>query len=568
MKAILLLLLALPAVALGQTQNTLFLIADDVGAESIACYGRTAAPPPTPNIDALAARGVKFTNVWSNPLCSPTRATVLTGRYSFRTGVGTALGPNQQGLRLTEWILPEVLRAASWESALFGKWHVGNAQGPSTPNLAGFPYFAGHLLASLPSYFNWQKTINGQTSTSTTYAPTDVVNEALAWINARQGPWLAIASFHVAHTPLHAPPSHLHTQNLGGLDPRTQPVPFFKAMVEAMDTEIGRLLAGIPGPVLARTNVVFLGDNGTDRAVIPPPYPQNHAKGTLYQGGIMVPLIVAGPRVVGPGRDAGALVSTCDLFHTIGEFAGLDVRQVVPAAVPLDGRSILPYLASPTQPPLRETVYAEQFGFTAGTNGWTIRNATHKVIRFTDNPRDELYDLAADPHEQRNLLLLPLSAADRRHYVTLGAAAAALRGERYFGTFSKGCPGTRGIASIRAPSGGPAPGQPHPVVYENLPLGTPPVYGIVGFSNRRWLSLDLPLDLGAIGMPGCTLDSSVDVALALSASAGSARLTLSVPMSVELLGLSLFQQALVGDQGANAAGWITSDAGQGVIGRL
>lgn len=558
----------LAAAARTQVQNTLLILADDVGAEAIACYGLTPAPPPTPNLDALAARGVRFRNAWSNPLCSPTRATVLAGRHSFRTGVGTALGPGQQGLRLDEWLLPEVLAPAGIDTAWLGKWHAGDAQGPGTPNVMGFGHFVGHLQAALPDFFVWPKTRNGQTTTATTYATTDTVNEALAWIGARQRPWLAVVSFHAAHTPLHAPPAHLHTQNLAGLDPRTQPIPFFKAMVQAMDREIGRLLAGIPAAVLAGTNVVFLGDNGTAGNTIQPPFPTNHAKGTLYQGGITVPLLVAGPRVAQPGRAVDAVVHTCDLFPTVGAFAGVDVRAVVPASVPLDGVSLLPYLANPAQPPLRDTVYAELFGYLAQANGHAIRNATHKRIRFTGtNPRDEFYDLGADPHEQRNLLLGTLSAAERRHFVALGAAAAALRGERYFGVLAQGCAGTRGRATVSAPSGGPGLGQSFSLVFGDLPLGTTSVIGFLGLSHVSFQGLPLPLDLGALAMPQCTLDASMDLVLPVPAAAGAARLDVPIPAGSGLLGLWLFPQAVVPDPGANGAGLITSAAGHAVIGR-
>ena len=161
------------------------------------------------------------------------------------------------------------------------------------------------------------------TTTSTVYATTDTVDETLkviAQAKREKKRYFAWTAFNAPHDPFHPPPAELH--------PRT-PLPptgatnraIFEAMVEAMDTEIGRLLENV---TLADTTVIFIGDNGTTGAVIAPPYPRDKAKATMYEGGVRVPLLIAGAGVASPNRQVSALVSAVDLFPTILELAGID----------------------------------------------------------------------------------------------------------------------------------------------------------------------------------------------------------------------------------------------------
>jgi arylsulfatase A-like enzyme len=306
------------------------LLADDVGVDNIAVYAESATAPPTPNVDALAASGVLFRNAWATPHCSPTRASLLTGRYPSRHGVGIALceGGSERCpvLPLREVTLPEVLdaQATGYAHALVGKWHLSDERNGAElgPNLAGWSHYAGILGAHPTSYFLWPRTVNGVTTSSTAYATTQVVDDALAWIQTAPEPWVCYVWFPAAHAPYHAPPAHLHSQNLAGLDPATAPVPFYKAMVEAMDTEIGRLLGSLGPALLGRTEVLILGDNGTPQEVSEPPFAPSHAKKTPFEGGVNVPLVVAGPSVGAPGREEAALVHAVDVFATVLELCG------------------------------------------------------------------------------------------------------------------------------------------------------------------------------------------------------------------------------------------------------
>lgn len=420
------LVLVLCASLSGQS-NVLLVLGDDIGVENIGCYQRGAAPP-TPNIDALAARGVLFRNYWCNPKCSPTRACINTGRYSFRTLVGEALttppGPAQTVLQLSETTLPELLEGSGYAQAWIGKWHLGNESvgGDLAPNEAGWSHYAGILIAGA-AYYNWPRTVDGVTSNETTYHTSKTVNDALAWLATAPEPWLLVFSPMAAHAPFHVPPASLYTQPT---PTGSNPLPYYKAAVEAFDTEIGRLMASLAPGVLDRTNVCFTADNGTAAPVCEPPLPPTHGKGTPYEGGVCVPLIVAGPIVQGAARETQALAGAVDLFATMAQLCG-----VTPGAV--DGISFVPHLESATAPPVREYLYAEQFpdgqwqtaGFAA------IRNRWFKLIRryapTEAGVSEEFYNLGIDPYEANNLLLGTLNATQQLHYMNLRAKLQSLR---------------------------------------------------------------------------------------------------------------------------------------------
>ena len=351
--------------------NVLILIADDLGIDQLAPYGVGLDPAPTPNLDLLASSGVLFRNAWSQPTCSPTRATIQTGRYGFRTRIGTVINAfgNGPALPLDEITMPEMLDLGTgglYAHAAIGKWHLGSTQvgGDLAPNLAGYQYFAGSMEGQIAHYFHWRRVVNGVAATSTRYATTVCVNDALAWINVQSGPWMCVVNFQAPHSPFHRPPARLHTQQLDWHEPRAlcsdpgvDPRPFYKATVEALDTEIGRLLRTLPPGELPNTTVFFLGDNGTDPCIAQAPFAPN-SKGTLYEGGIRVPLLVAGPGVV-PGATCDAPVNTADLFATVADLAGVDLAATLPG-VALDSVSFAPCLADPTRSP-RQWSYAETF---------------------------------------------------------------------------------------------------------------------------------------------------------------------------------------------------------------
>ena len=189
MKKIFLLLCLLCAVlspAVAQ-QNIILLIADDLGTDYCGFSKDARDTARMPNIRSLLSRGVRFDNAWANPNCSPTRAGMLTGRYSFRTGVGTAIsGPGYAQLDTAEVTLGKLLKKAApipYATANIGKWHLNQQtqQSLAYPNYMGYDYYAGNFLGEITSYTNWKKVTNGTGPvTVTTYATTDAVNDAIA----------------------------------------------------------------------------------------------------------------------------------------------------------------------------------------------------------------------------------------------------------------------------------------------------------------------------------------------------------------------------------------------------
>ena len=407
-----------------QSENVLIIVADDLGVDVLACYDEGSTFPPTPTIDMLCDTGVLFRNAWSNPVCSPTRATIQTGRYGFRTGVGGVVFQEQdEGLPYSETIIPEVLDlnpSLGYAHAAIGKWHLtSNPQGGADgPNLSGYSHFSGTLFnINTPpevDYFNWPKTENGETFDTQVYATTDNVNEAIEWINDQgDSPWFMWLAFNAPHTPFHAPPDELHSFDLSD---DSSVLMLYQAMVESMDTEVGRLFASIPQDVLENTNIIFLGDNGTAGGVIQPPFDPDHDKGTLYEGGVNVPLIIAGPQVVTPGSESGVLVNTTDLFATALEMMGVDVEASLPPDTVLDSLSVLPLLQGQEFEP-RPFAYSERFRIDGvdDNTGQTIRNQDFKLIRFSTHP-EEFYDLTRDPFETTDLLPGDLDPIQQANY--------------------------------------------------------------------------------------------------------------------------------------------------------
>ena len=429
----------LPANGAQAARNVLLLIADDLGVDAAEFYPTTwqgvtvrrvtnPVAPPMPNLKKLAQQGVLFSNAWGNALCAPARAALFTGRYGFRTGVGSnPTDTNPVKLARSEVILPELFTARfglNHVQGHVGKWHV--SPGTADPKLYGWPYFAGTLPAKsgVEGYFSWNKDVNGAVARSTTYATTDFVNEARDLILKAKSQGKAFfvqVAFVAPHSPFHVPPVALHSRDL--LPPYTSgraPRPYFEAMTEALDTEIGRLLR--EGEVdLATTTVIFVGDNGTTKINVAPPYPANKAKGTLYETGIRVPLLIAGAGVASPGRVATGVVNTVDLFPTILALTGIPL----PSGVKLDGISLLPVLQNSTGGTRRSWAYAEQF--TSTYTQRAIRNATYKLI--TKGGR-EFYDLAADPFETRNLIGTALTTTQRSNLESLTSQLNALIASR------------------------------------------------------------------------------------------------------------------------------------------
>lgn len=268
------------------------------------------------------------------------RAALLTGRYPMRTGVGSAMEyatGEGGGLSHDEVTLPEMLARSpgGWNTSLVGKWHVANLDDPATltdPGEQGFAWYASS--DNLWDYFSWDKSLNGTLTPVTTYATTDTANDAIARIAAMSEPWFLQLAFHAPHAPYQTPPAELVT----GPTPTTESV--YGAMLTAADVELGRVLASMDPDQRSHTTILVLGDNGSP-SIVEIDLP-GRLKGSVYQGGVHVPFVVAGPRVTAPGSETDALVSVVDVFPTLAEIAA--VTPVV-GDPPIDGVSFLPVLA-------------------------------------------------------------------------------------------------------------------------------------------------------------------------------------------------------------------------------
>ena len=437
--------------------NLLVVLADDLGVDKVGAYGYPNAAP-TPTLDALAADGVTFRNAWSMPYCSPARAAMLTGRMPRRTGIGTNFGiidyPN--GLGLAQTLLPEMLAASPWgdyTSSFAGKWHLGSHAGPGGihgPVVQGYGWWAGAMgnlqnaldvtvFTEPPGYTHWEKVQDGGLIVSSTYATTDTADDAVARIAAMAEPWHLVVAMHAAHEPWHVPPVHLHTDpTLTDSDSAWRQE---RAMVEAMDSEIGRVLAAIPTEVRGRTLVVFAGDNGTPSRVIAPPFDPDRGKGDVYDNGIRVPLIVSGAGVVQPGRTSEALVQLTDLFATAAEVAGVDLKAfpgVVDPGSPLalDTVSWMPYLTDPAAPDQRATISSEIFADEGPPpylfkDRIAIRNANYKLIRDRVHGVDAFFAYAPGQiDEGPDLLPCGLTADQQAAYDALSAELEAQLADR------------------------------------------------------------------------------------------------------------------------------------------
>ncbi len=402
----------------GDGPNILLIIADDMGLDASPGYNVGSLKPQMPNLQSLIDTGIRFNNVWSNPTCTPTRGTIITGKYGLRTGIVSVDDP----LSTSETSLQKFLdtnTGSTSSSAVIGKWHL--SKNANHPNDMGIDYYAGSLTGGLQSYWNWNLTINGQTTASTEYTTTKITDLAIDWVATQTKPWFLWLAYNAPHPPFHLPPNDLHTRGLlptdqGSID--ANPLPYYLAMLEAMDSEYGRLINALTQAEKDNTVIIFIGDNGTPNQVL---QEYSRGKGTIFQGGINVPMVIAGKDVSRFNQTEDALINSTDLYATIAEIAGVNITAVH------DSKSFKGLLTN-IDADKRDYVYAED-GNADGTVDYAIRNTTHKYILYEDGS-EGLYDLMMNPMESPNLLnanQLPLSAANSAIKDELVTKLAAIR---------------------------------------------------------------------------------------------------------------------------------------------
>ena len=421
-------------------RNVILIIADDLGTDYFGFYKDHVDTVDVPNIRSLARNGVRFNHLMSNPVCSSTRSTILTGRYSFRTGVGGIVGGigGSNQLDTSEKTIPRLLKIYNplIACADIGKWHLHQPMPISHllyPNRLGYDHYEGPFIGQLPSYTNWTKYINGNAVNVTNYATVENVNNALSWLKtiSVNRPFFLWLAFNAPHEPLHLPPTGLHSYtNLTGSmqDINSNPKSYFKAMIQAMDHEIGRLFDSLK--TMNRfdsTDVIFIGDNGNTQRTAQITNLAK-AKGTIYEYGTHVPMLVSGPSVVAPNRYSDALINTTDIFSTILELMGdTGWKSAIPQNKIVDGKSFLSILKNQNAG-IRPWSFSELFKLiTDSADGKAIRNIDYKLIKF-DNGKNEFYNLLSDSSESNNLLSSNMNTQDISNYNYLCNELANLTG--------------------------------------------------------------------------------------------------------------------------------------------
>ena len=408
----------------GDKPNVVLFVVDDLGWADVGCYGSSFFR--TPNVDRLAADGMRFEQAYAAcPVCSPTRAALMTGKYPARLHVTDWIPGNRQFARwrllrpefrqelpLEEVTIAERLQAAGYATAQIGKWHLGGEG--YEPTRQGFDVcIAGDALGSPRSYFApYVGRRDGRFIPGLEEAPegeylTDrLTAEAEAFIGQhRDRPFFLYLPHFAVHTPLHAKADKIDKYRAAPKPPGLQHNPIYAAMIESMDESLGRIVAKLEALDLAdSTLVIFTSDNGglatiegrntpaTNNA------PLREGKGYLYEGGIRVPLIVKWPGHVAPGSTSDAQVSSVDIPPTIAAACGVEVDE------PLDGVSILPVLEQTDRLAARPLYWHyPHYSNQGGRPGGVILEGDYKLIEFYENGRLELFNLADDLRETTNL---------------------------------------------------------------------------------------------------------------------------------------------------------------------
>ncbi|MEQ8765263.1 MAG: sulfatase [Planctomycetota bacterium] len=422
--------------------NVVVLLVDDLGWTDLGCYD--SAFYETPHIDGLAAGGMRFTQAYAAaPVCSPTRAALMTGKAparldttdyfgapqpaDFRSGRGrwsqTPLigAPYVDALPKAEVTLPEALGEAGYRTGFFGKWHLGDEG--FWPTDQGFAVNVAGCRWGHPNkgYFAPYGNPNLEDGPEGEYLTDRLAEEAVTFIEQTEEkqPFLLYLAFYTVHTPLQAPEDRVATfrekkQRLGlsaewGEEPprkvrRNQEHAVYAAMVASLDRAVGRVLDALEASGRAEDTIVILtSDNGglsTSEGHPTANVPLRAGKGWLYEGGLRVPLIVRWPGHVRPGSVSSVPVISQDLYPTLLEATGLDAKP----EQHLDGESLASVLKEEA-PLSRDTLYWHypHYGNQGGTPGSAIRVGPYKLIELFEDGRLELYDLVQDLGERENL---------------------------------------------------------------------------------------------------------------------------------------------------------------------
>lgn len=422
--------------------NIVLILADDLGWSDLACYGSDLHE--TPHLDRLASESVHFTQAYAaSPVCTPTRASILTGKYPARLhmtiwresaaerGGHQLLEPIARGdLPQDEITLAELLHEAGYYTAHVGKWHLGSAD--NYPEVHGFDVNIGGTLWGAPQSFfypyrgdqyfrDWRYVPDLEPGSEGDYLTDRLTDKALEIIDREaERPFFLNLWYHSVHTPIEGKPELVekYRYRLREDGPRTHRNPDYAAMVESLDTNVGRVLAKLDEKgINERTIVVFLSDNGgfIGRCKLHPDLPVTDnaplrsGKGSLYEGGTRVPLMIRWPSATVAG-ECDTPVFSCDLYPTLLNLAGIEPdAEHVP-----DGIDISPLLREPAEAiPERPLFFHYPHYYVTTTPVSAVRVGDWKLLHYYQDERVELYNLADDPSETNDLAPTMPAVAER-----------------------------------------------------------------------------------------------------------------------------------------------------------
>ncbi|MCZ6793449.1 MAG: sulfatase-like hydrolase/transferase [Planctomycetota bacterium] len=400
------------ALAKAEKPNIVVILADDLGWSDVGYHG---GPIRTPHIDRLAREGVELDRFYSCPMCSPTRAGLLTGRYPIRYGLARAVIPPWRdfGLDTTEVTLPEALARAGYRHrGIFGKWHLGHRRAKWHPLARGFTRFRGHYNGAI-DYFTHER--DGERDWHVDYEPSDekgystelIARAAGRFIekHAADGPFLCYVPFNAPHGPFQAPQAYLDRYpDVADGRKRT-----LSAMISCLDDGVGRILESIDrGGIRENTLVWFFSDNGGVRAVKDNNLPLRGDKLDVFEGGVRVPACVRWPARLRGGRKVTAPLAYIDVLPTLLRIAGVDE----PPGKPLDGLDVLDVLTG-EKPTLARDLFHYQGQSGPRQEKIALATPRWKLVVLGPNvagspfPSPEhrvfLFDIQKDPNEKKNL---------------------------------------------------------------------------------------------------------------------------------------------------------------------
>jgi arylsulfatase A-like enzyme len=427
--------------------NFVFILADDLGWADLGCYGSDLHE--TPNIDRLARQGMKFTDAYAAaPVCSPTRASIMTGKCPARLHMtiwyeASANPPRNRKLipPVTQGNMPheqvtiaEVLKAAGYFTAHVGKWHLGDAG--HYPQTQGFDINIGGTFWGAPATFFYPYSGSQRYGGEYRYVPhlefgaegeylTDrLTDEALRVMEkAKDKPFYLNLCYHTVHTPIEGKPElveYFKKKVMPGMNHQNYE---YAAMVHSLDENVGRILDKIDELGVAdSTIVVFFSDNGGyinkfNQQVVTNNYPLRSGKGSLYEGGIREPLIIRWPGVTQPGSVCNEPVSSIDFYPTFLDMTGLagDPKH----NADMDGLSLVPLLKNPAVELNREALYWHYpHYYPTTTPVSSIRHGDWKLLEYFEDNHIELYNLSDDIGEQNDLAKqMPEKAEELRNHL-------------------------------------------------------------------------------------------------------------------------------------------------------